>query len=159
VIKLHVKGVRNGLTDAVGAVAVVIWPFSDRTHEGKWNTALAFLVASGGMALSTYFPDPMHKMTVLYISAIGMFAIAPLFWTLPTAFLSGTAAAGGIALIKSIGNLAGFATPYAMGYLKDRPAGLPPGCWSSRSFPFLSAVLVLIIGHNPALERSVAAAE
>ena len=40
-------------------------------------------------------------------------------WTLPTAFLSGTAAAGGIALINSIGNLAGFAAPYAMGYLKD----------------------------------------
>ena len=45
------------------------------------------------------------------IAAVGMFAIAPLFWTLPTAFLSDTAAAGGIALINSIGNLAGFVAP------------------------------------------------
>jgi hypothetical protein len=50
-------------------------------------------------------------MAMLCIAAVGMFAIAPLFWTLPTAFLSGTAAAGGIALINSIGNLAGFAAP------------------------------------------------
>ena len=50
----------------VGAVAVVIWPLlSDRMRERKWNTALAFLVAAGGLALSTYFPDPVHKMAVL----------------------------------------------------------------------------------------------
>jgi ACS family tartrate transporter-like MFS transporter len=142
---------------AVGVVAVVIWPLlSDRMHERKWNTALAFLVAAGGLALSTYFPDPVHKMAILCIAAVGMFAIGPLFWTLPTAFLSGTAAAGGIALINSIGNLAGFAAPYAMGYLKDATGGFSAGLLVVAFFPFLSAILVLILGHNPALERSVA---
>ena len=53
---------------AVGVAAVVIWPLlSDRMQERKWNTALAFLVAAGGLALSTYFPDPVHKMTLLCI--------------------------------------------------------------------------------------------
>ena len=142
---------------AVGVVAVVIWPLlSDRMRERKWNTALAFLVAAGGLALSTYFPDPVHKMAILCIAAVGMFAIGPLFWTLPTAFLSGTAAAGGIALINSIGNLAGFAAPYAMGYLKDATGGFSAGLLVVAFFPFLSAILVLILGHNPALERSVA---
>jgi ACS family tartrate transporter-like MFS transporter len=142
---------------AVGVVAVVIWPLlSDRMRERKWNTALAFLVAAGGLALSTYFPDPVHKMAILCIAAVGMFAIGPLFWTLPTAFLSGTAAAGGIALINSIGNLAGFAAPYAMGYLKDATGGFSAGLLVVALFPFLSAILVLILGHNPALERSVA---
>jgi nitrate/nitrite transporter NarK len=144
----------------VGAVAVFLWPLlSDRMHERKWNTALAFLVASGGLALSTYFPDPLHKMAVLSICAVGLFAIAPLFWTLPTAFLSGTAAAGGIALINSIGNLAGFVAPYVMGYLKDATGGFTAGLLAVAFFPFLSAILVLILGHNPALERSVAPAE
>jgi MFS transporter, ACS family, tartrate transporter len=69
-----------------------------------------------------------------------MFAIAPLFWTLPTAFLSGTAAAGGIALINSIGNLAGFAAPYAMGYLKDATGGFTAGLLVVAFFPFLSAI-------------------
>ena len=69
---------------AVGVAAVVIWPLlSDRMQERKWNTALAFLVAAVGLALSTYFPDPVLKITTLCIAAVGMFAIAPLFWTLP----------------------------------------------------------------------------
>ena len=142
---------------AVGVAAVVIWPLlSDRMQERKWNTALAFLVAAAGLALSTHFPDPVLKMTMLCIAAVGMFAIAPLFWTLPTAFLSGTAAAGGIALINSIGNLAGFAAPYAMGYLKDATGGFSAGLLVVAFFPFLSAVLVLLLGHNPALERGAA---
>jgi len=142
---------------AVGVAAVVIWPLlSDRMQERKWNTALAFLVAAAGLALSTHFPDPVLKITMLCIAAVGMFAIAPLFWTLPTAFLSGTAAAGGIALINSIGNLAGFAAPYAMGYLKDATGGFSAGLLVVAFFPFLSAVLVLLLGHNPALERGVA---
>ena len=142
---------------AVGVAAVVIWPLlSDRMQERKWNTALAFLVAAAGLALSTHFPDRVLKITMLCIAAVGMFAIAPLFWTLPTAFLSGTAAAGGIALINSIGNLAGFAAPYAMGYLKDATGGFSAGLLVVAFFPFLSAVLVLLLGHNPALERGVA---
>src|SRR5205823_9585632 len=104
---------------------------------------------AGGLALSTYFPDPVQKMIVLSIGAIGMFAIAPLFWTLPTAFLSGTAAAGGIALINSIGNLAGFAAPFAMGYLKDATGGFSAGLLAVAFFPFLSAIPVPILGHNP----------
>ena len=150
-------GLITAIPSAVGVAAVVIWPLlSDRMQERKWNTALAFLVAAAGLALSTYFPDPVHKMTMLCIAAVGMFAIAPLFWTLPTAFLSGTAAAGGIALINSIGNLAGFAAPYAMGYLKDATGGFSAGLLVVAFFPFLSAVLVLLLGHNPALERGVA---
>src|SRR5271170_7121748 len=59
----------------------------------------------------------------------------------------------GIALINSIGNLAGFAAPYAMGYLKDATGGFTAGLLAVAFFPFLSAILVLILGHNPALER------
>jgi MFS transporter, ACS family, tartrate transporter len=144
----------------VGVVSVVVWPLlSDRMQERKWNTALAFLVAAVGLAASTYFPDPVHKMAVLSIGAIGLFAIAPLFWTLPTAFLSGTAAAGGIALINSIGNLAGFAAPFLMGYLKDATGGFTAGLLVVSAFPLLSAILVLILGHNPALEHAAAPAE
>jgi nitrate/nitrite transporter NarK len=103
------------------------------------------------LALSTYFPDPVHKMAVLSVCEIGLFAIAPLFWTLPTAFLSGTAAAGGIALINSIGNLAGFVAPYVMGYLKDVTGGFTAGLLAVAFFPFLSAILVLMLGHNTTL--------
>ncbi len=118
----------------VGAFSMVLWPLlSDRMQERKWNTALAFLVTAAGLAASTWFPNPVQKIGILCICAIGLFAIAPLFWTLPTAFLSGTAAAGGIALINSIGNLAGFAAPYMMGYLKDTTGSFSAGCWPYQS--------------------------
>jgi MFS transporter, ACS family, tartrate transporter len=158
------SNLRTGFVTAIpyliGVVAVVVWPLiSDRMRERKWNTALAFLVTAGGIAGSTYFPDPVHKIAVLSIAAIGLFAIAPLFWTLPTAFLSGTAAAGGIALINSIGNLAGFAAPFVMGYLKDATGGFTAGLLLVAAFPLLSAILVLLLGHNVALERAAAPAE
>jgi len=148
-------GLITAIPYVIGTVSVVTWPLiSDRMHERKWNTALAFLVTAAGLAASTYFPEPVPKITALSMCAIGLFASAALFWTLPTAFLSGTAAAGGIALINSIGNLAGFVAPYAIGYLKDATGGYTVGLLTVAFFPFLSAVLVLMLGHNPALERS-----
>jgi nitrate/nitrite transporter NarK len=81
----------------------------------------------------------VQKIAVLCICAIGLFAIAPLFWTLPTAFLSSTAATGGIALINSIGNLAGFAASYIMGYLKDTTGGFSTGLLAVSILPFLSS--------------------
>jgi MFS transporter, ACS family, tartrate transporter len=139
----------------IGAFSMVLWPLlSDRMQERKWNTALAFLVTAAGLAASTWFPNPVQKIGILCICAIGLFAIAPLFWTLPTAFLSGTAAAGGIALINSIGNLAGFVAPYMMGYLKDTTGSFSAGLLAVSALPFLSFILVLALGHNPALERA-----
>jgi nitrate/nitrite transporter NarK len=144
----------------IGAFSMVLWPLlSDRMEERKWNTALAFLVTAVALAASTWFPNPVQKMAMLSICALGLFAIAPLFWTLPTAFLSGTAAAGGIALINSIGNLAGFAAPYLMGYLKDATGGFSAGLLAVSILPFLSCILVLALGHNPALERAAIPAE
>ena len=58
-------------------------------------------------------------MIVLTVAAIGVFCTFGVFWTLPTAWLSGTAAAGAIALINSIGNLAGFGGPYLIGWVKE----------------------------------------
>jgi hypothetical protein len=146
-IRVANLGALQGAIDALEIARQLV--NADRRREQMFD-------AAGGLALSTYFPDPVHKMAILCIAAVGMFAIGPLFWTLPTAFLSGTAAAGGIALINAIGNLAGFAAPYAMGYLKDATGGFSAGLLVVAFFPFLSAILVLILGHNPALERSVA---
>ncbi len=103
----------------VGAFSMVLWPLlSDRMQERKWNTALAFLLTAASLAASNWFPDPVQKIAVLCICAIGLFAIAPLFWTLPIAFLSGTAAAGGMKDKKGKIDRAG------LGRLR-RPAPIP----------------------------------
>jgi len=71
------------------------------------------LIASAGVS------DPLLSMIALSVALIGIYAAIATSWTLPTAFLTGTAAAGGLALINSIGNLGGFAGPYFMGWIKN----------------------------------------
>ena len=84
-------------------------------------------------------------------------ATLPVFWTLPTAVLSGSAAAAGIAVINSIGNLAGFFGPYAMGWIKDATGSFAGGLLLIAALAVLAMVVVLALGHDRALERVPAA--
>ncbi len=74
------------------------------------------------------------------------------FWTLPTAWLSGTAAAGGIALINSIGNLAGFGGPYLIGWVKDATGSTSNGLLVLSLLPFVAGLLVFLVGHETKTE-------
>jgi nitrate/nitrite transporter NarK len=69
--------------------------------------------------------------------------ITPLFWTFPTAFLGGTAAAGGIAMINSLGNLSGFVSSYLIGFLRDLTHSTNIGMYMLGGFLFLCAILVM----------------
>jgi len=84
---------------------------------------LARGLSGSGQRLSliaaAYLGNPALAAVALTICAMGVYAAVPTFWTLPTGFLTGSAAAGGIALINSIGNLGGFVGPYAIGWIKD----------------------------------------
>src|SRR5258708_35136333 len=103
-----------------GAVAMVFWArLSDASRERVWHVALPLLLTAVALGISGYSDNPTIMMIALIAAAIGTFCTFAVFWTLPTAWLSGTAAAGGIALINSIGNLAGFGGPYLIGWVKD----------------------------------------
>ena len=77
-----------------------------------------------------------------------------MFWTLPTAFLSGAAAAAGIAVINSIGNLAGFAGPFAMGWIKDATGSFTAGLLMIAAAGLVAMVIVLLLGHDTRLEHA-----
>lgn len=81
---------------------------SDRTGERRWHLAGSALAAAAGWSLVAWGPTPPVALMGLCIAQAGMMSMLPVFWTLPTAFLSGTAAAGGIALINSVANIGGF---------------------------------------------------
>jgi D-galactonate transporter len=161
-----VTNVQAGLVAAlpyvVGLVSIVLWGRrSDRKLERRFHLAFPLFVASAGIAVSTALDDPAMKMLALSVAGFGIFGCLPVFWTFPTAFLSGAAAAGGIALINSLGNLAGFAGPYAMGRLKDLTGTYTVGLLSLSAVGFLAMIIVLAVGHDHSLERvsSVAPAE
>ena len=87
-------------------------------------------------------------MLFLSLAAAGVLTCAPLFWSLPTAFLSGTAAAAGIAIVNSVGNLAGFVSPYMVGYLKDLTQSTQSGMYVLAALLVLGAVAVADAGPD-----------
>jgi len=88
---------------------------SDRNNERRGHVAAAALLAAGGWGLAAWNPSPAAALAGLCCAQTGMMAMLPIFWTLPTAFLSGAAAAGGIALINSVANIGGIFGPTILG--------------------------------------------
>ncbi|MEJ1979352.1 MAG: MFS transporter [Acetobacteraceae bacterium] len=89
-------GFVTALPYVVGTVGMVWWgKRSDRRQERKGHAAFAIFLAAAGIAASTQFADPVTKMILLSVASFGIFASLPIIWTLPTAFLSGSAAAAG----------------------------------------------------------------
>ena len=82
-------------------------------------------------------------MISLTLATMGILTTLPLFWSLPTAFLAGAGAAAGIAMINSIGNLAGFLGPYAVGWLKEATAANATGMVLLAAFMVLGGLLAV----------------
>ena len=141
----------------VGTIGMIWWGRrSDRVAERRFHTAFPLFLAAVGIAVSTALDDPLLKMISFCIAGFGIFACLPVFWTLPTAFLSGAAAAAGIAVINSIGNLAGFAGPFAMGWIKDHTGSYAGGLLLLAGLGIIAMGMVLMLGHDRASERALA---
>ena len=81
---------------------------SDRTGDRRWHLTGSALAAAAGWSLVAWGPTPAVALAGLCVAQAGMMSMLPVFWALPGAFLSGAAAAGGIALINSVANIGGF---------------------------------------------------
>ncbi|MDY7544712.1 MFS transporter [Glaciimonas sp. CA11.2] len=145
-----VGNLQIGLISAVpflaGTVAM-IWNgiHSDRSGERRLHCALATLVASIGLILTGFFiGNAVLALCALTLAAAGILAAFPVFWSIPAAFLTGTAAAGGIALINSIGNLAGFVAPYLIGSLKTSTGSVASGLYFVAGLELAATFLVLV---------------
>lgn len=121
-------GLLVGLTYVSAAVAMVVaGQHSDRTGERRWHVSVPLLLGGVALALSGAAPSLGPTLLLLCLAAIGIWSAFGPFWALPTSFLGGTAAAGGIALINSVGNLGGFLGSYVTGWLKTHTGGYGGG--------------------------------
>ncbi|MFB6674126.1 MFS transporter [Streptomyces sp. NPDC056390] len=112
---------------------------ADKRRERRWHLVIPSLMGAVGFSLAaSWTGSTALSLVALSIAAAGVLTCAPLFWSLPTAFLSGTAAAAGLAVINSVGNLAGFVSPYMIGSLKDTT--------DSTAIPMNVLALGLVIG-------------
>jgi MFS family permease len=147
-------GLVAALPYVVGLVSIVAWSRrSDRKMERRFHLAFPLFVASAGIAVSTLFDDPTMKMASLSVAGFGIFGALPVFWTFPAAFLSGPAAAGGIALINSIGNLAGFTGPFAVGRIKDLTGSYSGGLVTLSAAGLVAMIIVLLFPHQHLVEH------
>ena len=150
-------GFINAFPYLVGAIAMVFWTrWSDARQERKWFLIVPLACIFVGLMAAAEIHAPVPKMAAVTLAAFGIFSALPTFWTLPTAILSGTAAAAGIAWINSIGNLGGYIGPTIFGSLRDRMGNDIYAVMFLASLSAVAVVLVLVIGHDARTERAAA---
>lgn len=127
-------------------IAMVIFSRSaDHYRERRWHLVVPALLGAVGFVVAASATNTTVSIIFLSMAAAGVLACAPLFWSLPTAILSGAAAAAGIALINSVANLAGFISPYMVGIIRDATHSSELGMYVLAGFLILGAAIVLCI--------------
>ncbi len=129
---------------------VLVGTHSDHTGERRWHVAGSAFVAGLGWTLGMMLPTPELRFCGLVMAHIGMSSMLAPFWTLPTGYLSGTAAAGGIALINSFGNLGGFFGPVVLGFTKTEDGSFAVGMMFMAALLVLGGVLALCVRKDTA---------
>jgi MFS transporter, ACS family, tartrate transporter len=149
-----VVGLLSAIPYLAGAVGMVLFArHSDATGERRWHVAVAAFIATVGLVLTGVTVSPVVEMVALTLAALGIYSTLATFWSLPTAFLSGTAAAAGIALINSVGNLGGFVGPYVVGFLSDSTGSFYAGLLLLAALILVAGLLALAVRHERSLEE------
>jgi MFS transporter, ACS family, tartrate transporter len=92
---------------------------SSRTGEKRWHGAVPLFIAALGMGLGPLLTNPAARFACLCLAGVGVYGAFGVWWSYPTSFLSGAAAAGAVGLINSCGNVGGYLGPYLTGVVKD----------------------------------------
>ena len=146
-VGVGLNGVISALPFVAGAFAMVWWgTHADRANEHRLHTAAACFLNFAGLAVCIFLQNPILMMVAIILSQMGQSAIAPTFWALPTAMLTGTAAAGGIAMINAVGNLGGFLGPYMMGAIKDATGSFAIGLLSIAMGTLVATIVLVLMG-------------
>ncbi len=139
-------GLLTAVPYTIGIIATLLVARSaDRTGERRWHFAVASALGGLGLFLSTVYGDNVFlALCALSLGTAGMLSTMPVFWTYPSAILGGAAVAAGIGLINSVGNLAGFVSPFIVGWLKDVTGSTNTGMYFVAGALVLGALLALL---------------
>lgn len=158
------SGVSNDI--AIGLLAALPYIFgalfmvwnshhSDIKQERRWHIAIPAVIGAVGLTLSAWCSgSTFWMMTWICLAMSGTLALIPTYISLPGALLSGTAAAAGIALVNSVGNLAGFFGPTVLGWLNDTTGRTDTGLYILAAFLLLCAPLILALPARLANPKS-----
>jgi ACS family tartrate transporter-like MFS transporter len=152
-------GMISAIPFSVSIVAVFVWAkfMSKRQVSGK-HVALPMTICAAALSSALYMPNIVASLAVFAVGTSACFSTMVTFWQLPSRFLTGRAAAAGIAFITSIGVTAGVAMPYAIGYLKDQSGGYSAAFTSIAVCMIVAAaVVVMLESRNRAIPAGAAA--
>ncbi len=152
-VSIAMTGWISAVPYLVGFFGMVWWGMrSDARMERTFHLAIPLALAAIGVGGAAFLTDPLSKMIALTVGAFGVYATLPVFWTLPTAILSGASAAAGIAAINAIGNLSGYFGPFAIGWIKDLTGSFTWGLVAVAACSAVAMVIALALGHDVSLE-------
>lgn len=148
----------TGVTDAlnIGLLSAVPWAAgvigmillarsADRRGERRWHIAITSVVGAIGFVISVKFSSNVPlAMLGMSIATMGIMSVLPIFWSIPTAYLGGAAAAAGIALINSFGNLSGFVGPSLIAWIKGITGTLDSGVYLLAACLLAGGLLTLL---------------
>ncbi len=139
---------------AMSVVAMILWGrSSDRKGERVWHVALAALLAAAGLIGASVLNSDLLVLMALTLAIIGVQAAIGPFWGLPSSFLGGMGAAGGIAFINSIGSFGGFVAPTVIGILKEQTGDYASAMFALAMGMLVSAAIVLALGRMMRAEK------
>lgn len=143
---VYEKGLITAIPYLPAAIGLYLWS-RDATKRGvkTWHIAVPAAIGAISIPLALFMGSPTATIGVIAITACAIFAALPNFWTVPSRFLTGAAAAAGIALINTVGNIAGFAAGYITGALKDLTGGYVVPMFCVGGFMLLSAILMVAV--------------
>ncbi len=144
-------GVVSAIPALFGFVAMITWGYhSDRTGERTWHASGALLLVAAGLAARTAIGSgrPVPMMVALCFTIMGNQSVAPCFWSIPSSLLTGAAAAGGLAMVNSLGNLGGWFGPWMYGLVKDTTGSTSSALFSLAVGPLASAIILIALRRN-----------
>ncbi|KAA0121276.1 MFS transporter [Methylobacterium sp. P1-11] len=142
-------GVVTAVPYLCGAVAMVVWGrLSDRGRDRTIYPAISLFVGAAALVASALTPTPLLTIAALCVAVMGINSFVATFWAVPSGFLTGRAAAGGIAMIVSIGNLGGFAGPYLIGLVRDLSGGFTAPLLMVGGILLVGALTMLAFGRQ-----------
>ena len=135
-------GALTAIPYSVGILGLLWWGYSsDRRNERRWHLIVAMSVAGVGLVGAAWLRDSYGAIIAMCVATVGLYGSRPSFWPMPTRFLTGAAAAAGIALINSIGSLGGYIGPFIVGWIKDSTKSFEMGLYFLAACAFASAAI------------------
>lgn len=142
-------GMVTALPYAVGAVAMILWARLARNSGRRRVYVVAPLVAAAaGLAVSGLASTAAASIMALVVAVTGILCFQATFWGIPSSFLTGRAAAAGLALIASIGNLGGFVGPFGVGFLRQRTGSFTSPLFFMAGVLLVAAIVMIVVGDG-----------